>query len=93
MKFMKFMMSKLKISMLESVEEKNIQTDLNAPLAIARPGARQQLDYWGGCTMQAASISGFCHWGIFHMKTPEEATTRHCKVNAWNPVFIPVELT
>lgn len=27
------------------------------------------------------------------MKTPEEATTRHCKVNVWNPVFIPVELT
>ena len=32
--------------------------------AIARPGARQQLDYWGGCTMQAMGwiSAGFTRW-------------------------------
>ena len=32
--------------------------------AIARPGARQQLDYWGGCTMQAMGwiSAGLTRW-------------------------------
>ena len=64
--------------------------------------ARQQLDYWGGCTMQAgAEKSGQDITEIpdpqtlmkvsMQTQSPEfcntQATTRHCKVNAWNPVI------
>jgi hypothetical protein len=57
-----FMMSKLKISMLESVEL-NIQTHLWA-IAGHCQTARQQLDYWGGCTMQAMGwiSAGLTRW-------------------------------
>ena len=60
------MMSKLKISMC-TCKLLNIQTD---PWTLARTGARQQLDYWGGCTMQAfgwLDIS-WVHHGIHFWK-------------------------